>query len=542
MCRRPRLPVDPRLVALFASRGRLRAHRYLQTRDGHDLEDTISTMRTAVALAKETQSAILGPALGNLAALLLEQFKSTGRDAGLNEALQLATWALDCLSDRDADRALVLATLGNILASQYNRSRKSQHLEEAISSLQVATQTQSLPDNGAFLAVVSNNLACVLGRRYENTGRREDLTDAITGALEATEIRLSNYPLLMAGVSSNLASLLARQYESTGKLDSLANALFELRIVTEVSPEFPELDALLGQLGGLAKGQHALRAQPTAERIEVSQSRYPKYSLTLFVILSLSPVLSVVYIGVFYPLVVFLGGIVSNWALQRYNQPMTSGDRPSYLFHSVLTWIQKIFSSPHDPLRFTLTLFSTPWIDAPSTLTLTGSEEEPYNEDKSRRQKSIHTTRFEPGYDQGWRTGARNRFPARDRDRIQNDMDALHRGVKQRPRTPLSHPSPVFPASSRTKCYEDGLKRLKGQKQLSYDHLADSKVWSDANDSPSDSERLGTPLFASEEEEGVNQIDKTKECVPGTPTKRISTTENVKKTVRASFLEISSLG
>lgn len=50
----------------------------------------------------------------------------------------------------------------------------------------------------------------------------------------------------MAGVGSNLASLLTREYESTGKLDSLANVLFELRIVTEVAPEFSELDALLG--------------------------------------------------------------------------------------------------------------------------------------------------------------------------------------------------------------------------------------------------------------------------------------------------------
>lgn len=88
----PPPPVDPDLAGLFASRGRIDADRYLQTRDGHDLEGAISNMRTAVSVAKETQSFILGRALGNLAALSLEQFKSTEKDARLDElqALQSA--------------------------------------------------------------------------------------------------------------------------------------------------------------------------------------------------------------------------------------------------------------------------------------------------------------------------------------------------------------------------------------------------------------------------------------------------------------------
>ncbi|KAJ5528137.1 hypothetical protein N7513_012296 [Penicillium frequentans] len=231
-------------------------------------------MRTAVALSKERQSPFLGPALGNLAALLLEQSKSTGRDAGLNEALQMAYWALDCLSDGDAARAPVLATLGIILFSQYDCLSRLQDLEDAIYSLQIAIQTRSLPGDGAFSAAVLNNLACALGRRYEYTGRREDLNDAITSALEATQIELSDDPNLMAAVGSNLANLLARQYGSIGEFDSLSNALFEARIVTEVAPEMPQLDALLGHIGGLAEGQQALRAQATTKTIGVSRWRY----------------------------------------------------------------------------------------------------------------------------------------------------------------------------------------------------------------------------------------------------------------------------
>jgi hypothetical protein len=137
--------------------------------------------------------------LGNLAALSLEQLKSTGKDTGLNEARQLATWALECLSDGDADRALVLATLSNILISQYERSTRSQDLKEAISSLQVAAQARSILEHSTFPAVVLNNLACVLGRGYEIVGRRADISDAIISTLEATRVRLTNHPSLMAG-------------------------------------------------------------------------------------------------------------------------------------------------------------------------------------------------------------------------------------------------------------------------------------------------------------------------------------------------------
>lgn len=401
MRQKPRLPAHPHLAGLFASRGRLHAHRYLLTRDSHDLENAISTMHTAVALAKETQSDVLGSALGNLAALLLERAKSTGNDAVLNEALQLATWALDCFSDRDSDHVLVLVTLGGILARQYDRSGRVQDLEEAISSLESATRTPTSMHlgEGAFRAVVSSNLSSVLVKRYEITGRRENLKNAITAALKATEMEPSNYPPMMAGMGSNLASLLAKQYESTGALESLANALFELRIVAEIAPESPELDDLLGRLSTLAKEQHELRALPTTEERGVSQLTHSR-SLTLFVLLSLSPVLSVVYPPAIYTLVLFFGGIACNWAVQKYQRPRNIGGGVRYLLHLAPTWAQKIFSLPDSSARFAPILFSTPWIDAPTASTWT-RDEELFAEDRLWKQESIRSTHTEAEIDQG---------------------------------------------------------------------------------------------------------------------------------------------
>lgn len=497
----PRTPVDPDLADLFASRGRLDAHRYMETRDAHDLENAISNMRSAITLTKDTQSAILGPALGNLAALLLEHFRSTRKNTGLNEARQLATWALECLSDCDANQAQVLATLGTILTSQYDRSGRTLDLEEAISSLYIATQVRSLSDNSTFRAVVLNNLSCVLAKRYEITGRREDLNDAVTSALEATEVSLSNHPTLLAGVGLTLASLLLRQYKATGNLDSLTNALFELRIVTEISSEDSKLDTLLSQLGGLAIEQHTLRAPQMDQGIEMSQSYYPK-SLTFYFFLFISTTVFVFLPMAFYPLVVFFGGIVSNWAFQQYYQQITNRDKSRYLLYLILTWVQEKFLLPYNSTGFTPTLFPTPWIDICPTLIFPRSEEEPYKLDISRKQKPIHATRLQSKYDEVQENWARERSPAPD----------------------------TFSAYKRytSKSKSPGL----------YD-IADSKIWDDVNNSPSDNEHSGTLRSVSEEGKVFNHFDDISGDEQNILTRRISTTEDVPETVMISFTGIS---
>lgn len=523
----PRIPANPDLAGLFASRGRLDAHRYLEMKDVQDLDNAISNMRIAVSLFKDTQSANLGRSLGNLAALLLEQFKSTGKDVRLNEARQLATWAMECLSDCDVYRAYVLTTLGNILSSEYDLSGRTQDLEEAISSLWVATQARSPPDDSIFPAVMLNNLSCVLEKRYKNTGRKKDLNDAVTRALEATEVNFSNQPSLMAGIGSTLASLLLRQYKATGQLDSLINALFELRIVTEIAPDYSKLDTLLGQLGSLVREQHTLRAPQMDPRIEVSQLLNAK-SLILFLFVFLLTVFSVFILRGFYPLVVFFGGIMFNWVSQEYYQQITSRDKPSYLLDVIPIWIQERFSSSYDITRFTPTLFPTPWIDTSSTLTLTKSEEVPYNEDTLRKQKSIYATRLQSGYDEGRINRAGIRYPTYDKDHLQNNTDALHREINQIPIDQVLHKGSDSSAFSTTNDYEGG---LENQNQLLYGHLAHSNIWEDVNDSPNDSEPPVAPRSTSEEGKVVKQVDEVNGHDTSILTRRISTNEGVVKTV-----------
>jgi tetratricopeptide (TPR) repeat protein len=389
--------------------------------DNHDLEDAILTMRKAAVLAEDVQSAILGQAMRSLAALLLEDFKLTGRDTALNEAMQLTTLALNCSSVDAADGARILATHGSIFASRYDISRKTHDLEKTISSLQLAIQTWNPPDDGQFSVIVSDNLACVLSMLYDNTGRREDLNDAIESALQVAESGLSNYPSFMAKTGSNLASLLARQYEYTGQLDSFSNALFELRIIAEIAPEFSEIDAILSYLGRLASQQHALMAKLSTGKLEVSKGDYTK-SFTFFIALSLIPVLSIVYHGSFYPLAMFLGGLLSNLTLQKYNMLKGSGDGLGHSFDSTADWIRKLYPTQFRPSSFTPTLISMLWVDIPFSTTSTGSDEETYNGDTLRRQQLVHATRFKAEYDQGQRNLT---YPPRRGNRMQDDKGAL---------------------------------------------------------------------------------------------------------------------
>ncbi|PYH87657.1 hypothetical protein BO71DRAFT_340557, partial [Aspergillus ellipticus CBS 707.79] len=237
-------------------------HRYLQTNKLVDLKDAISMTRTAVELTKNNHQAVLGAALGNLGTMLLERAARTTKNDDLAEALQYSTWALECLSDRDADRAVVLATVGSILARRYERIGEGHDLEEAISRVQTAARIQKSLEGDSFSALVFHNLGSLLEKRYECTGKRDDLQHAIDTMREATAISPED-PQMLAGIELSLTNLLIRKYECTGNLQDLANALPEVRTAVQAAPELPELEAILSRLGRLARVQYSMRMYPS---------------------------------------------------------------------------------------------------------------------------------------------------------------------------------------------------------------------------------------------------------------------------------------
>lgn len=539
MHKEPRIPADPYLAGLFASRGKIHAHRYFQTKDSSDLQDAISAMRVAVILYKETRSVMLGPALGNLAALLLEQFKSTQRDFVLNEALQFARWALECLPKRDPDMAPVFVTLGTILSDRYDRSKRNQDLEEAIASLQIAAQLRGPSDDGALSAVISNNVVCVMEKRYDSTGRRQDLSDTINAALQATKIELPNNPSLVVGMYSNLASLLTRRFEATGKLDGLTDALFELRIATKVAQESISLDSILGHLSGLVKEQHALRAQPMDEKIEMFHLRHST-SLILLFILFMFLSLSVAHSLAFCLLIAFLGGIILDWVFQICNGT-TSNDWPRELLRSTPNWIQKILSPYHrhiiDPA-----LCSTPWIDS-------RSEEEPYRSERWRMPMSTRTTPFESNRDEEWKTKPILQSLGRNRERVGVNLVSIYPGSNNKlSHTPPFRSNPPLQVPSRAVGYYEDM--LEIQKRPLYTESADSGFWNDdLCDSPSGRERLGISLDVSEERRDSTCANNPNDCAPNLATETRETQEMITDTIgvprscpsRQSAIEVAIL-
>lgn len=135
---------------------------------------------------------------------------------------------------------------------------------------------------------------------------------------------------LLAGISINLAILLVKTYEFTGKLEDLGNALFEARIAaTGAASEMSELDILLRHLWGLARMLHSGRALGTTQTIPCSHSQHAKPFALAFLILL--PAIYGICPEAFLPTVAFLCGIGCNWAIDQWYRTGRAGGKPFHL-------------------------------------------------------------------------------------------------------------------------------------------------------------------------------------------------------------------
>lgn len=207
---------------------------------------------------------------------------------------------------------------------------EGQDLEEAISRMRTAVRIQSTKGEGSLLAIMFNNLGGLLFRRYGCAGRKEDQKEALSTTLTAAKMVSSDDTQLLAGISINLAILLVKTYEFTGKLEDLGNALFEARIAaTGAASEMSELDILLRHLWGLARMQHSGRALGTTQTIPCSHSRHAKpFALALLILL---PAIYGICPEAFLPTVAFLCGIGCNWAIDQWYRTGRAGGKPFHL-------------------------------------------------------------------------------------------------------------------------------------------------------------------------------------------------------------------
>ncbi|THH12051.1 hypothetical protein EW146_g7828, partial [Bondarzewia mesenterica] len=137
-----------------------------------------------------------------------------------------------------------LIKLADALEERSNRTISIQDLDEAVTLYREALRSQRLlPALYTFSpghpGTVTNNLALLLGRRFEQTGWIDDLEEAVSFHREALSLHPATHPdrpLLL----NNLGNMLRIRFEHVGQLDDLEEAvslhrqISDMRVVSKI--------------------------------------------------------------------------------------------------------------------------------------------------------------------------------------------------------------------------------------------------------------------------------------------------------------------
>ncbi|KAF7172189.1 hypothetical protein CNMCM5623_004429 [Aspergillus felis] len=256
---------DPRALACLVI---LLQERYDRTQKLEDLDKAIQGLQQ---LLEDPAHDLNLKALGSLVKLLQERYECTGKLEDLDKAIQVLQQLLEVASTNQISLA-VLACLAILLQEKYDCTQKLEDLEEAIRGLQklleacpkhesnlILTLLLQDPYKGALklayleeviqafqqvlvllpkepfiLAVFSGNLADMLRKRFELTGRMEDKDEAIRSSQQGIRLISKDY--------LNLASLMMsyqyfKRYERTGKIEDIEEAARLSEHAVKLTPE-----------------------------------------------------------------------------------------------------------------------------------------------------------------------------------------------------------------------------------------------------------------------------------------------------------------
>jgi len=225
--------------------------------------------------------------LNNLGAGLRNRYSRTGKLADLEDAIAAFEQAVQATPPNSLDRPVRLGDLGRGLFERYTLTRDLVDLDAAIAAFEQAVQ--ATPPNSPQWPTRLNNLGLGLRIRYLHTGELADLQAAITAFEQAVQVTPSNSPDWPARLG-DLGIGLRQRYDRTGKPADLDAAITALEQAIQASPpntpDRPEwLDNLgLGlrdrylRSGNLADLQAAIAAFDQAIHATPSNSpRWPTY-------------------------------------------------------------------------------------------------------------------------------------------------------------------------------------------------------------------------------------------------------------------------
>ena len=116
------------------------------------------------------------------------------------------------------DHSTSLNNLANSLHTRFKQSGRTEDLEDAISFHRQALTLRPPGHPGRSTSL--NNLAVVLSTRFEQSGRVEDLEDAISFHRQALTLRPPGHPNRSYSLN-NLAHVLSTRFEQSGRMEDL---------------------------------------------------------------------------------------------------------------------------------------------------------------------------------------------------------------------------------------------------------------------------------------------------------------------------------
>jgi tetratricopeptide (TPR) repeat protein len=158
--------------------------------------------------------------LNSLAINRRARWEATGSATDLNQAVQVAREATTCDAS-EAEAAVHVNTLGNVLVDRFEHDGKPADLDDAIVAYRDAVAKAAETMRTAFEA----NLAGALSERYRRDGTPLDLDDALRLMDGVVAVGGMDDPAEVAGLAANRIDLLHQRYQARGSLADVDEAV-----------------------------------------------------------------------------------------------------------------------------------------------------------------------------------------------------------------------------------------------------------------------------------------------------------------------------
>lgn len=179
--------------------------------------------------------------LGELSDTLYRRFSLMGAHGNLNDlnrAVQLAEENVPATRPKTEQRIWALANLTRMLQNRYDHTRDVQDIERATNVGREAVD--STPRGWPFTAVILHKLAVSLGKLFEHTHDLQVAKRALAAAESAVKTAKSRRDMKDVALGSNtLARILGRRSEQTGSTEDLDRAI---GVLTDAVPLIPKDD------------------------------------------------------------------------------------------------------------------------------------------------------------------------------------------------------------------------------------------------------------------------------------------------------------